>query len=261
MCRLFATAFAPAALLASLACSPAAALEAVTGAELVMHIGPGAEHRAVASVPAETRVTVHGCIQAEHWCLVRFAGRRGWIPGETLDVTGFSRPPTPPPAAGPAPRQVIVLPVPIEPQAFADGIVSAEDVIIGVDEQFGLAAFAGSAASFAPFRIHPGKGLRFGKRGFHSGKNVRFGKHGVHSGKGLRFGKHGFRSGKNLHFDHLHFGQRGFRFGDHRNAAGHHRHFNKGHHATDFGKRGKFGGRSAGKVRSFGFRVKGGWRP
>lgn len=280
MSRLFAAPFAPAALLAALAYGPADAIEAVTGAALVMHVGPGLDHRAVGSVPADSPVTVHGCIQAERWCLVRFAGRRGWVPGETLDVVGFSRPPTPEPIA-PAATPVIVVPVPIEPHARADGIVSAEDVIIGVDEHFGLAAVFGRPGGKAVIHHRPrGHGLAFKKGGskhkFHVGRpelfsHGRFRKHDVHSAKDLRFdvalrfgharfGKHGFRSAKDFHFDRVQFGKSRLHFRDHGKGAGHGRHFKKGHHETKFGKGGRFGGHS-GKVRSFGFRIKGGWRP
>jgi hypothetical protein len=260
---------AAAALLALLACGPAAAVEAVTGAVLVMRIGPGPEHRSVLSVPPESAVTVHGCIEAEQWCLVRFAGRRGWVPGESLDVSGFSRPPAPPAAAAPQATTVVVVPVPVEAELLAHGIVSDEDVIVGIDEQFGLAARAslGKRGFHGGKRLHDDR-LHFRKFGSRSGKprfdRAHFGRSAIHPGKHgfdrLHFRKFGGDPDKRLRFGRLHHGGKsGLSFRGHRTGAGHGHHFKPGHHKAKFGKRARHG--RSGQVGFSGFRVKGGWRP
>lgn len=202
--------------LAALAYGPAAAIEAVTGAPLVIHIAPGAEHRITGTVPADERVTVHGCIEAQQWCLVRFEGRHGWTPAGGLVFKGFSRAPEPVPVAAPAGAHIIIVPVPIEHHGRAPHPVSADDIIIGMGEQFGLAALAGS-----------------------------------------RFGKHGFHSRHHFHFGRRHSDKTGLHFHDHGKGDGDGRHSKKRHHRAKFAKH---HGHS-GKIQSFGFRVKGGWRP
>lgn len=182
-CRFIAT-FA----LAALAYGPAAAIEAVTGIPVVIHVAPGAEHRIVGSVPADERVTVHGCVEARQWCLVRFEGRHGWTAAGGLEFKGFSRPPAPAPVPAAAPAQVIIVPVPIEQHGRTFRPVSADDVIISIGEQFGLAALAGS---------------RFGKHGFHSRRDFHFGRR--HFDKtGLHFHDHGKGDGDGRRFKKRH---------------------------------------------------------
>ncbi|HEX2255294.1 MAG TPA: SH3 domain-containing protein [Afifellaceae bacterium] len=267
MSRPFAAAIAGAALVATLACGSAAAVDAVAGTQLVMHVGPSAGHRSVATIPAESRVTVHGCSEAEGWCLVRFAGRHGWVEGESLQVLGFSRgsePASPPPA-----RQAVVVPEPVVPQLPHRRFVSAEDVIVGVGEDFGLAVAAGRTR--LDLKKRHGGGLAFERHRFEH--KARFRTHGHFSRPHLD--RRGFHSGKR--FGHLHFGKAGGgsrdNFHRHRAHIAKHGHFaapGKGaHHARHFGRRhapwhvaapGK-SFRHSGKVRFGGFRLKGGWRP
>jgi uncharacterized protein YraI len=291
MSRPFAAALASAALVASLACGPAAALEAVAGTQLVMHIGPGAEHRSIATIPAETRLTVHGCSQAERWCLVRFEGRHGWVEGESLDVVGFSQPPKPP-AVAPAPQIVPVpVPVPVATALPLAPFITADDVVIGMGEHVGRAAFIPRTrkavdlkkrhrAGFVFKRHHLGHAAHLGKRGHfrhrhsvkpgsHHGRELHvsrghFAKHrpslgsGKRIGHGLHFAKPGTRFAKELHVSRGHFAKRS-RF------VGHGKRFAQGVHFGKppkhrFVKRGKSFGHSA-NVRFTGLRVKGGWRP
>jgi uncharacterized protein YraI len=289
MSRPITATLASAALVTLLACGSAAAVDAVTGTQLVMHVAPGAEHRSIATIPAETQVTVHGCGKAEGWCLVRFDGRLGWVEGESLNVVGFSRPSER--AAAPPTQQVVLVPVPVAPEAVHPGFVTADDVIIGIDENVGLAAIGGRPAldlgkrhrgrlAFERHGFQPKAKLRqhgrfmhphFDGRGFHAGKPTRF--DGWHFGKaGSRFGKDlhvqrghfskagGFVSrGKGFHAQQLHFGKPG-RFVS-RGKGGHGElRFGKAHAKWHIAKRGKGFGH-VGKARFGGLRVKGGWRP
>jgi uncharacterized protein YraI len=291
MSRPIAAALASGALFASLAYSPAAALEAVAGTQLVMHIGPGAEHRNIGTIPAETHLTVHGCSDAERWCLVRFEGRHGWVEGESLSVVGFSRP-AKTPVVAPAP-QVVPVPVPV-PVAIGLPLatfVTADDIIVGMGEQVGRAAFIPRTRKAVDLKKRHRAGAVFkrhhvrhaghiGKRGhlrhphlakpgFHHGRKLHvsrghFAKHrpvlgpGKRPGHGLPLAKPGTRFAKDLHVSRGHFAERS-RFLGHGKRFKHGLHFGKPPKQR-FVKRGKGFGHSA-NVRFTGLRVKGGWRP
>lgn len=285
MSRPLVAAWASAALFAALACQPAAALEAIAGTQLVMHVGPGAHHPSIGDVPAESHVTVHGCSEAKGWCLVRFAGRHGWIEGESLNVVGFSRPPKPVAAVvAPASPEIVV---PVAPEAALPPFITADDVVVGMGEQFGFAAIApGLGAKPFDLKGRPHAGLAFKHRDFKHGTHVRrhghfrhphLDRHAFHAGKAghfdhRRFGSFRGQRGKNFHFGRAHLGKRfhvsrghpgeGLHFGrtrlgkDFRVGRGH---FGKRGHFGPHGKGRKFGHAGAG---SFGgLRIKGGWRP
>lgn len=193
MSRHLAAALVAAFFFSGLSCGSAAAIEAMTARELIMRIGPSLEHRSVATVPAQADVAVHGCIQAERWCLVRFAGRRGWVAGEALDVRGFSRPPAAQRALIASAPSIVFVPVPVGPVVSRPDAVSAEEVIVGVNERTGRAAFASFSGRKVVILAQPRGGALVFKRpgkkhGFHPGHpkkpgHVDFAKRGKSPGK------------------------------------------------------------------------------
>jgi uncharacterized protein YraI len=55
-------------------------------ASLSLRAGPSLDFPAVDRIPAGARVNVHGCIAGYRWCDVSFAGDRGWIDGDELQL-------------------------------------------------------------------------------------------------------------------------------------------------------------------------------
>lgn len=273
MSRPFA-ALASATLVSALACGSAAAVDAVAGTQLVMHLGPGAEHRTIATVPAETRLTVHGCNEAEGWCLVRFEGRHGWVEGGSLNVVGFSR--RPEDAARAAVQPVVAVPEPVAPPVPHYGFVTADDVIVGVGERFGLAAIGGRPGDKALDRgkRHRG-GLAFKRHGVERKglarshgrfKQAHLDRRGFHFAKSFQSRRAGLRQ-------HGHFASRDKPFRFHRTGFGKPGHFarqGKGFHPDLHGGKRRSGWHIArhgkpfghsGKAGFGGFRLKGGWKP
>lgn len=79
---------AAAALLAGTALLPtaASARPGFVTASLSLRAGPSLDFPAVDRIPAGARVNIHGCIRGYRWCDVSFAGDRGWIDGDELQL-------------------------------------------------------------------------------------------------------------------------------------------------------------------------------
>ena len=70
----------------------ASALDGVALNDAKMHIGPAADYPMVESIPAGTKILIDGCTEGKGWCVAQFGGRHGWIPAESVDITGITRP-------------------------------------------------------------------------------------------------------------------------------------------------------------------------
>jgi uncharacterized protein YraI len=57
----------------------------VTG-NVNLRSGPGTQYGQITTIPAGSGVTVRGCLTGYSWCDVSFAGRRGWVSSNYLQV-------------------------------------------------------------------------------------------------------------------------------------------------------------------------------
>lgn len=86
----FGAGFAAASLILASA-NGASALDGTTLKDATMHIGPAADFPTVGSVPAGTEILINGCMAGNGWCAAEFSGRHGWIPSESVSITGITR--------------------------------------------------------------------------------------------------------------------------------------------------------------------------
>lgn len=70
----------------------ASALDGVTLNDATMRLGPAADFPLVGTVPAGEKILIDGCTEGKGWCVAQFDGRHGWIPAESVDITGITRP-------------------------------------------------------------------------------------------------------------------------------------------------------------------------
>jgi hypothetical protein len=56
-----------------------------------MRIGPAADFPVVGSVPAGTEVLISGCTAGDGWCAAQHSDRHGWIPSESVSITGITK--------------------------------------------------------------------------------------------------------------------------------------------------------------------------
>lgn len=54
--------------------------------DLNLRAGPGPAYPIVSVIPAQTEVSVGGCLAEQSWCQVTFAGQDGWASGDYLTV-------------------------------------------------------------------------------------------------------------------------------------------------------------------------------
>lgn len=69
---------------AALAQTPLAGGQASAFTDLNLRAGPGVGYPIVGVIPANTPVTVAGCLAEESWCRVTLAGAEGWASGDYL---------------------------------------------------------------------------------------------------------------------------------------------------------------------------------
>lgn len=55
-------------------------------ANVNMRSGPSTAYPAVVVIPVGARLEIHGCLAAESWCDVSFAGGRGWVSGRYIQA-------------------------------------------------------------------------------------------------------------------------------------------------------------------------------
>jgi hypothetical protein len=83
--------FAVAVLAGGLFSSGTLAVEGKTTADASMRVGPGDGFAEIGMVIANSALKIHSCHDEQAWCLVRISGRSGWVPGEKVKASGFSK--------------------------------------------------------------------------------------------------------------------------------------------------------------------------
>lgn len=68
------------------AATAAAAQEAYTTGDVNMRAGPGTRYPAVAGIPEDSLVYIHGCLSDWDWCDVSWQRSRGWVFSDYLEA-------------------------------------------------------------------------------------------------------------------------------------------------------------------------------
>ncbi len=83
--------FAVAVVAASLLSSGASAIEGTTTAMAPLRVGPDETYPVIGTVDAGAALKIHSCLVSQAWCLVRIAGRSGWVRADQVKAGGFSK--------------------------------------------------------------------------------------------------------------------------------------------------------------------------
>lgn len=69
--------------------APVAALaqNGVTTGDVNMRAGPSTDYPRVATIPEDSPVRIHGCLNGYNWCDVNWRGNRGWVSGAYLNYS------------------------------------------------------------------------------------------------------------------------------------------------------------------------------
>jgi len=118
---------------------------AVAVTDLNMRAGPAPYFPVVAVIPANTAVTLHGCLDEEPWCDVTLGTARGWSYAEYLSVQGV------------AAIQAETLPPPttFEAEAYFDAYYRDEPFYEERDRWFGAAGGAAGGAVIGALLFGP----------------------------------------------------------------------------------------------------------
>jgi len=95
--KLAAALFASSLLLPSQAFAQVATGTATVVTDLNLRVGPGPGYLVLTTIPANTAISVYGCVQDLSWCDVEWDGSRGWVYSAYLTYSGTVAAPLPAP--------------------------------------------------------------------------------------------------------------------------------------------------------------------